>query len=357
MYKFVSLLLIISCFLLCKKTNNSKRKEKTSTHRVKKVSKLISPKREKKLQNGDSITVKFSSPKGIQIDSIHLLIDEKKTTFIAKKSFRIPIHAKMLGTFRFRVITFINGKKEQHYPRLTVLANQPPEEWQYHITNIYPHNTEDYTQGLLIKDNFFYESTGKKGKSTLKKKNIQTGETINVLYVSNRYFAEGLAWIDNLFYQLTWQSEKGFIYDNNMKEVKNFSYKGEGWGLTTLGNELVMSDGTEKLKFIAPKNFTIIRDIEVYDNKGKIRGLNELEVIDGLVYANVYQKDFIIAIDPSTGEVKRKINMNGLLSEYEKKNSDVLNGIAYSEENKKIYVTGKWWAKMFEIELIKKENK
>jgi glutamine cyclotransferase len=232
---------------------------------------------------------------------------------------------------------------------VVVLPENSPEALTYTVENAYPHNTEDYTQGLLIRDGFLYESTGQRGSSTFKKKNLTSGETLKTVNLDSEFFGEGLATLNEEFFQLTWTSGKGFVYDSDMNQIRTFSYQTEGWGLTSLDGMLVMSDGTEKLYFMEPAGFTVQQELEVYNNQGKVENLNEMEVIDGLIYANVYQEDLIVVIDPKTGEVLREITLTGLLSEAEAKEADVLNGIAYDEKTGKIYVTGKWWPKLFEV--------
>ena len=164
----------------------------------------------------------------------------------------------------------------------------------------------------------------------------------------------GLALINGLFYQLTYRENVCFVYDATFEKVSEFSYSGEGWGICAYNGNLLMTNSTEKIVIRDPKTFSILDEFEVYDNTGKVDAINELEIIDGMIYANVYLEDYIVVIDPETGTVIRKIDMTGLLKSEESEDVDVLNGIAYNQTNDRIYVTGKWWPKLFEVKFVPK---
>ncbi len=221
------------------------------------------------------------------------------------------------------------------------------------VHKTYPHNTEAYTQGLLYYDGYLYESTGLNGKSSLARKEIETGKSLQEMKISGQYFGEGIALLNKKIYQLTWQNETLLVYDaRSFREVKRIKYRGEGWGLTTNGKLLLMSDGSSIITFHDPETFKILREIVVRDGDIRIERLNELEYIKGEIWANVYQDDVVARISPANGRVIGWVDLSSLRS-YLPKNAqvDVINGIAYDAKNDRIFVTGKFWPKVFEIRL------
>ncbi|MEQ6166877.1 MULTISPECIES: glutaminyl-peptide cyclotransferase [unclassified Ekhidna] len=338
--------LVLLVFVACK--DGKRETEKTTSPRVRKNTSVEQPTQNQTFTRGSEIGISLSTNEEFPLDSVEVSVGDALSTF-KTSSFNISIPNRKVGTWRLLIKAYSGGSSETHYRKIVVLPESAPEELTYQVENTYPHDTDDYTQGLLIKDGFLYESTGQRGKSMLKQKDITTGATKKAVNLASDLFGEGLAVLNGEFYQLTWTSGKGFVYDNELNQVRTFNYQMEGWGLATLGDELVMTDETEKLYFVEPASFTIQRELEVFDNAGKIEALNELEVIDGLIYANVYQQDYIVVVDPETGEVLQKIDLAGLLTAEEAQSADVLNGIAYDAETGRIFVTGKWWPKLFEV--------
>lgn len=225
--------------------------------------------------------------------------------------------------------------------------------YTYRIINTYPHDRNAFTQGLVFEDGFLYEGTGLYGKSTLRKVELETGDIMKLHELSSEYFGEGIAIYQDKIYQLTYQSRRGFIYDKDKFTVLGeFTYTTEGWGLTCDGELLIMSDGTSTLSFRDPETLEEIYKITVYDNKGEVTRLNELEYVNGEIYANIWQTDYIARISPQTGRVIGWIDLKGLLDPEYRRNTDVLNGIAYDAEYDRLFVTGKLWPYLFEIELI-----
>ncbi|WP_425392692.1 glutaminyl-peptide cyclotransferase [Ekhidna sp.] len=344
----LSYVILATSLLLTSCKEGKEESEKPSSPRIRKNTSVTAPSQNQTFVRGNQIDVSITSNEDFPIDSVEVTFGDHSITYY-DPSFQINITDRKVGSRRILIKAYNRNASETHYRSVIILPENAPEELSYKIVNTYPHDTEDYTQGLLIKDGYLYESTGQKGESTFKKKEITTGETLKVINLAANYFGEGLALINDEFYQLTWTSGVGFVYNMDMEQVRTFNYQMQGWGLTTLGDELVFTDETEKLFFIEPKSFTVQRELEVYDNEGKVDSLNELEVIDGRIYANVYQEDYIVIIDPETGEVLQKIDFTGILSDEEASKADVLNGIAYDQETGKIYVTGKWWPKLFEV--------
>lgn len=227
--------------------------------------------------------------------------------------------------------------------------------YRYKIVNTFPHNIESFTQGLIMDDGVLYESTGLKGRSAIKVVDLETGKVIKSRNMQDKFFGEGMTIVGNKIYQLTWRSKTGFVYDKESLEIlRTFSYKTQGWGITYDGKYLIISDGTDTLYLMDPKSFVVVGKLQVYDDNGKVGNLNELEYIDEMIYANIWGKDLIAIIDPKTGYVNSWIDLTGILAKKDRKGKeDVLNGIAYNSENDTLLVTGKFWPKIFEIEIIK----
>ena len=226
--------------------------------------------------------------------------------------------------------------------------------YTYRIRNSYDHDPLAFTQGLVYRDGTLYEGTGLNGRSSLRRVDLETGEVLQMITLDQQYFGEGIVIWEERIIQLTWRSNQGFVYDRESFDLLDtFTYPTEGWGITHDGSKLMMSDGTSTIYFWDPETLAEIGSIEVRDATGPIVRLNELEYIDGEIWANVWQTDRIARIDPATGWVVGWIDFSGLLDGVPTTSpTDVLNGIAYDAETCRIFVTGKLWPKLFEIELI-----
>jgi len=223
------------------------------------------------------------------------------------------------------------------------------------VKNVYPHDTGAFTQGLFFHQRCFYESTGLIGKSTLARKEVMTGKNLQEVKISHQYFGEGIALLKGNIYQLTWQNETVLIYDvRSFQKIREIKYRGEGWGLTSDGKHLLMSDGSSTITFRDPDSFKVVREIRVRDGDTPVGHLNELEFIKGEIWTNIFTEDMIVRISPKNGKVTGWINLSALRS-YLPQNEpvDVLNGIAYDVNTDCIFVTGKYWPKIFEIQLSK----
>ncbi|MGY5352864.1 glutaminyl-peptide cyclotransferase [Wenyingzhuangia sp. IMCC45533] len=277
------------------------------------------------------------------------------------KEIKINIENYKLGKHNISVRTGEMDDTISKEQTVVFLAPAAPKVYSYKVVNRFPHDRTSFTQGLEFHNNFLYEGTGKNGKSVLRKTELKTGEILQEQALAKKYFGEGITIFNDKIYQLTWLNKIGFIYDvNTFKTLKTFAYKKsvQGWGLTHNDTHLIKSDGTENLWFLDPKDGSEKEYIEVYTNKKKIDKLNELEYINGKIYANVWTINAIAIINPSNGAVEAIINMKGLANQLDNKtiagSSDkVLNGIAYDAATNQLYVTGKNWDKIFEIEIIK----
>jgi glutamine cyclotransferase len=231
-----------------------------------------------------------------------------------------------------------------------------PPEYTFKIVHDYPHDPAAFTQGLVYRDGFLYEGTGLNGHSSLRKVRLKTGEVVQHVDLQPEFFGEGIAIIKNEVIQLTWQAHVGFVYDlADFKLLRQFSYAGEGWGLTSRGNEIFMSDGTAKIRVLDTTTLKEKRKFTVRDGATPINQLNELEFVEGEIFANIWQTDRIARISPQSGKVVGWIDLTGLLSPVYRRRSDaVLNGIAYDSIHKRLFVTGKLWPSIFEIRLAPK---
>ncbi len=226
--------------------------------------------------------------------------------------------------------------------------------YTYEIVQTYPHDRDAFTQGLVFEDDILYEGTGLNGRSTIRKVALETGEILEIHKLSDRFFGEGITIYGDKIIQLTWQSNTGFVYEKDTFELLDeFTYPTEGWGITHDGTQLIMSDGSSTIYFWDPESLQEIDRIEVFNNNGPLVRLNELEYVQGEIYANIWQTDYIAIIDPETGRVTGWINLTGLLKpDALNQPVDVLNGIAYDSKNDRLFVTGKLWPALFEIKLI-----
>lgn len=231
-------------------------------------------------------------------------------------------------------------------------ANSTALNYTYSVVNVYPHDTNAFTEGLVFDNGFLYESTGLYGNSTLRRVDLETGEVLQVLDLQPQYFGEGIAVVGDKIIQLTWQSHVGFVYNKTTFDLLGqFEYPTEGWGLTYDGSRLIMSDGTSTLYFLDPVTFQRIGQVAVHDN-GPVTELNELEYINGSIYANIWQEEKIAVINSKNGQVTTWIDLTGIQDLKSQDPNNVLNGIAYDANGHRLFVTGKRWPHIFEINLI-----
>ena len=235
-------------------------------------------------------------------------------------------------------------------------AGRQPPGYTFKVVHIFPHDAQAFTQGLEYHDGFLFEGTGLNGRSSLRKVRLETGEVVQRIDVAPEFFGEGITLLKDKVVQLTWQSHVGFVYSlNDFHLLRQFSYPGEGWGLTNNGREVFMSDGTNEIRVLDPQTLREKRRLKIYDGIHPIDQLNELEFVEGEIFANVWQTDRIARISPQSGKVIGWVDLTGLLSPmYRIEPGAVLNGIAYDQEHKRLFVTGKLWPSIFEIRLVPK---
>lgn len=246
----------------------------------------------------------------------------------------------------------------QSPPRLPHAAPAVPV-YGYQIVHVYPHDRAAFTEGLEYHDGFLYESTGLNGNSSLRKVRLETGEVVRRIPLDDRYFGEGITILGNQILQLTYQTQVGFVYSlADFHLLRQFAYPGEGWSLTHNAASVFMDDGTDEIRVWDPKTLQERRRIKVHDGARPVRNVNELEYVEGELYANIWQTDRIARISPATGAVTGWIDLSGILSPmYRNGTEDVLNGIAYDSLHKRLFVTGKLWPNLFEIKIVPKRGR
>jgi glutaminyl-peptide cyclotransferase len=252
-----------------------------------------------------------------------------------------------------------DGLKNTRSKIITVVSDIQPQELSYRVINNYPHLKSSYTQGLEFYNGYLYEGTGENGHSKLMKVDLQTGKPLQTFELDDKYFGEGITILDDKVYQLTYRAKKGFVYNlKTFAVIDSFTFNSvQGWGLTNDGKNLIMSDGTHVITWLDPEDFSVVKKIQVADNKGLVINLNELEYIDGIIYANIYTTNRIVKIDAASGKVMEEIDLTGIINLYHRAGDriDYLNGIAYDKQNDRIFVTGKLYPRLFEVQFVEKE--
>jgi glutamine cyclotransferase len=341
-YKFLSIIILIATILSCGSNTGKERSEFS----------IISNAKGNSISNNETLSLSIKNRKNYAIDSIVYRLDSKQVGKAHK------LNNAKLGNQIVNATIYFEGKVQNTSLAITILNKEPPRVFSFNIINEYPHDITSYTQGLEFFNGELYESTGQYGESKLRKSNYNTGEVLKNINLEKQYFGEGLTIFNNSIYQLTWKRRTGFIYDVNTFERKSsFKYgqSKEGWGLCNNGNSLYKSDGTEKIWILDPETLEEKDFIQTFTNKGKIVGMNELEWVDGKIYANRYQLDGVAIINPMNGAIEGVIDFRALRKKVtQHPGLDVLNGIAYNPETQTLFVTGKRWDKLFEVEIIEK---
>lgn len=314
-------------------------------------------------QLGETLQVNLASRSGKQMDSaVYFIQDQRLGKTAGNESFSHTFKNEKLGRWNLSARVFAEGEQEEIQEQVVIYNNERPVTYTYRIVATYPHSSEAYTQGLEFYNDTLYESTGEYGESGLRKVELETGRVLQEVQLDNNYFGEGLTILNDKVYQLTWQQGEGFIYDPvTLERTGNFAYNRskEGWGLANDGERLYKSDGTEKIWILDPETLSEVDYIQTVTHRTISTQLNELEWIDGRIYANTYQKDGVAIINPQNGAIEGLINFSGLRDQLGNKDdldpvNHVLNGIAYNPTTGKIYVTGKHWDKLFEVEILER---
>lgn len=311
--------------------------------------------------SGQSVTIPFEIINAVQ--SIDLLVNgERLKTWNHPKGiikFKFDTKNRLVGSYSLELVAKLSDGSELRDERyMSILSDIVPAKWSLKILNNSPHLETSFTQGLAFDSGKLYEGTGdpnQTGATLIAEVDIESGQIKRNIGLAAPYFGEGITIFGEDLYQLTWKNQKCLVYDKKtFVSKKEFTYTGEGWGLCNDGKNLIMSDGSQRLYFRDPKTFQLIKTIEVYSDQGPINYLNELEYIEGLVYANIWMANSIAVIDPLSGKTMAIINADELVNlQKQGINGNVLNGIAYNSTNKKLYLTGKYWSKLFEVQISK----
>lgn len=340
LFKFSTLIILTILICSCGNSPEQKRSDFSLTSNAKKNT----------ISNNETLTLTIKNPKNFSIDSVAYSMNRKR---ISKD---LNLSNIKLGKQTIEAIVYYNGQSQNTSLNLIILNSKSPKIYNFKIINEYPHDINSYTQGLEFFNGELYESTGQLGKSKLRKVNYKTGDILKNIDLAKEYFGEGLTILNDNLYQLTWKSGTGFVYDPDTFERKSsFKYgkSKEGWGLCNDGSSIYKSDGTEKIWTLDPDTLVEKDFIQAYTNKGKIGNLNELEWVNGKIYANRYQKNGVAIINPNNGAIEGVIDFSSLKNKVKQhQDLDVLNGIAYNPDTKTIFVTGKLWDKLFEVEII-----
>ena len=364
----ISIIIVFTVFIFSTCTENRPNKvniNKINNEKEERRYKLINPQSGTVSKIGDDLRIELKPVKAdAKFDSCLISVDGKSPDKFAGSEYVLNTANLNPGTRRIAIKIFASDSLSETINfSFKLLPGEAPKLYGYKIVNEYPHDNKAYTQGLFYHDGFLYEGTGQHGYSSIRKVDLQTGEVIKKHTLENEYFGEGICLYNNRILQLTWTDRKGFVYGLDDFELQGrFRYNTEGWGITSDDRNLWMSDGTSTIYKIdlgnvttSEKTISIIELTEVYTNEGNVKGLNELEFIEGEIWANVYTENNIVRIDPDTGIVTGIVDLEGILDKkLIAKDTDVLNGIAYDKENKRIFVTGKNWPRLFEIKLIEK---
>jgi glutamine cyclotransferase len=365
MYKIKIALTIITAsivlFASCKSEEKNKQKKEVAqnnnSNTIKKEKNpliLTITEQNKKYVVGDIISISISESKISNEDTITLLINDEETAKLSLNNSKYEWKTKNSKVGK-NIIEIELNKNKKHFRKtknIILLSNIIPEKYTYKVKNVYKHDVNAYTQGLFFHNGFLYEATGLKGKSTIRKVKLETGEVIHSFTIPTDVFGEGIVLFNDKIIQISWQAGKGFVYDfETFNVIDEFSYTGEGWGICTDDKNLFMTNGSAEIMVLETQSYSTIKTLQAYDNKGAVIYLNELEYINGFIYANIYQYEKIAKIDPTNGKVLAYIDLKGILpmNDYTSK-TDVLNGIAYDKNTNKIFVTGKNWPKLFEVE-------
>lgn len=312
----------------------------------------------------ENIDLSLKNEQNKTIDSIIYYLNDKNIGKTVKNNkFTFTLENEKLGFTKVKALVYYEGNNAETETNFTIYAKESPKELKYKVVNTYPHDIKAYTQGFEFYRDTLLEGTGNgqgagtglKGISSLRKTDYKTGKVHEIVELADQYFGEGITVLNDKVYQLTWQNNEAYVYNvNTLKKEKTIPYfkQMEGWGLTNDGTNLYMSDGSEKIYILKPDTFEMIDYVNIYTNSNKIESVNELEWIDGKIWANIYQRDAIAVINPKNGAVENIINFSDLRNKVTKHpDTDAFNGIAYNPKTKTIFVTGKNWDKTFEIKV------
>ncbi len=315
--------------------------------------KIVSPANDDQFIVGDEIMVEIVITDSTKVKNLQFYFSD--TLFAGNLN---PVSQKFsISTTNGKVgftkiyFSYTDEKGENHGDTRTIVffSDVKPENRTASIVSTYPHDKSSYTQGLEFYQGKLFEGTGRNGMSMLGEIDLQTGNILRKIDIENKYFGEGITILNDTIYQITWNEGKCLVYNMNFEKIKEFNYDGEGWGLCNDGEYLIMSNGSNQIVWRDRNTFEIVKSIYVFSDEQDTAQLNELELVNGNLLINVYMENYIIEVDTATGKVLSEIDCSALVNDGRVPGADVLNGIAYNQKNSKLYMTGKWWPKLYEV--------
>jgi glutamine cyclotransferase len=359
------LLIVLSWIISCsgskgKLPENSNHQPASAAFTASKPSiKLVSPDENASYKLGNEIKVKADpDDKTLKFDSVRVYYDGRLIKVIKSEPWECsvdPSFTTLTGRRSVKAVGYTSNKTESVTRFVIIYSDIRPKKLSYSVVRKYPHDREAFTQGLFYDKGVLYEGTGQESGSSLREVQLETGKVIRQHNLDASLFGEGITLFKDRIYQVTWRNKVGFVYNKSDFAVLNrFYYQTEGWGLTTVNDRILMSDGSNVLYFCDPEMFSVVSRLEVYDDEKKVDQLNELEYINGEIWANIWMTDLIARIDPASGRVNSYIDLSKIFPEPGRRevNADVLNGIAWDPERGRIFVTGKRWPELYEIKVI-----
>jgi glutamine cyclotransferase len=362
----VLFVIVVSWTLSCssrrgniKKSDNNIPEVKRTEAAVNLITMAAPAENEEHTLNGQVKVSLSTLPGNVQnrVDSVKIFFDGRVAALLTSAPWECLVGTSFTGTTgrkSVKAVAYSNNKSQSVTRFVIIYSDIVPKKYGYRVVNTYPHDSEAFTQGLFFDKGLLYEGTGQESGSSLREVELETGNVLRQLNLEPSLFGEGITLYNDRIYQVTWTSKVGFIYNKSDFRVLNrIYYQTQGWGLTTIDDRIVMSDGTNVLYFHEPEMFDAVSKIEVYDNEKKVDQLNELEYINGEIWANIWMTDLIARIDPATGRVNSYVDLSRLFPEAKRRevNADVLNGIAYDTDGQRIFVTGKRWPGLYEIRI------
>jgi glutamine cyclotransferase len=360
----ISFVILVSGIISCSSGRGNIPKLSDETSDAKQIDysasliKMISPAENAEYKLKNQIKVELTpESKEKSFDSVKVFFDGKAVTVLTSAPWECSVGSTvtcMTGRKSVKAVAYSKEKTQSVTRFVIIYSDIVPKRYSYKLIHTYPHDSEAFTQGLFYDNGVLYEGTGQETGSSLRQVELETGKVLRQHNLETSLFGEGITLYKDRIYQVTWTNKVGFVYNkSDFKVINKIFYQTQGWGLTTINDRIVMSDGSNVLYFLEPDMFDAVSRIEVYDNEKKVDQLNELEYIDGEIWANIWQTDLIARIDPLTGKVNSYIDMSPIFPDSKRRevNADVLNGIAWDAHGGRIFITGKRWPKLYEIQI------
>ena len=320
--------------------------------------KITSPIHETQYDSGEDIVIEIEVTDAEEAKDLQLFIEDKFYSNLEPKTqtISVPTDSLRVGYIQVKLnFKDSEGKPHADSRNLVIFSDIHPESVTVEVVNTYPHQSTSYTQGLEFYGDKLFEGTGHYNKSILAEVDVNSGTILRQKNLESRYFGEGITILNDTIYQITWMEHTCLLYDMNLNQIGSFEYSGEGWGLTNDGEFIIMTNGSSEIVWRDPRTFEIVKKLDVFNDQSSVGNLNECELIDDRLFVNIYTENIIVEVDTANGKVLREIDCSRLVNE-QPIGVDYLNGIAYHEASQKLYITGKWWPKLYQVKIIPWEN-